>query len=137
MGVRKDDPGFQALAVVGGRRDLVDTRIIKIVRPALETIVVYAARIVGLCSQYEVKDVLRHKPILARYAFQKPRTDASVTRLSLPSAEAPPISRIAVSPGEPAMPRWTKPPTQPSSIEMNPAGPTRLACLRRTKRCSG
>jgi hypothetical protein len=60
-----------------------------------------------------------------------------VARPSLDAVLSPPISTMASSPCAPAMPRCTKPPTAPSSIEMKPAGPTRLDCFRRTVRCSG
>src|SRR5271165_7047415 len=58
-----------------------------------------------------------HRSICARYAFQKPRTEASVARVSCVSAPAPPISITDSSSAAAAMPRCTKPPTAPSSID--------------------
>ena len=39
--------------------------------------------------------------------------------------------------GDARVPRCTKPPTQPSSIEMKPAGPTRFCCFSRRRFISG
>ena len=52
-----------------------------------------------------------------RYAFQKPRTEASVARVSCDSAPSPPMLTTDSSSPAAATPRCTKPPTQPSSIE--------------------
>ena len=51
----------------------------------------------------------------ARYAFQKPRTEASVARVRVLLASEPPISRTPSRSDAPTTPRYTIPPTQPSS----------------------
>ena len=59
-----------------------------------------------------------HSPICARYAFQNPRTAASLTRLSAEATLAPPISTTESRSGAVATARCTKPGAAPSSIEM-------------------
>src|SRR5437899_3194023 len=78
-----------------------------------------------------------HKPMCLRYCCHSPRTEVSVTRDSFDSTVRPPISTNDERSDAPAAPRWTNPVAAPSSSEMYPAGPTRLACfMRRSVICA-
>ena len=67
--------------------------------------------------------------------------DRHCTLMTLPlawvSMPVPPISTIAAWPPAVAIPRSTKPPMQPSSIDTKPAGPPRFRCRSRRLRMSG
>src|SRR5262249_18698906 len=100
------------------------------VRPLVETILVDHINVVS----DQVLDLLSHglihwcvlganvhpqAPIIARYFFQNPRTEASVARNGCEHASEPPIpNKPAPSLSLPCTARGTTPPTAPSSIEI-------------------
>ena len=115
-----DDAGGIATAVIVGGGDLVEALFEEQARPVLQPIGVDAAGVFGVQrgqAEQRFGVASRHRPMCARYAFQKPRTEASVARVSCVSAPAPPISITDSSSAAAAMPRCTKPPTAPSSID--------------------
>src|SRR5215470_3426392 len=102
----------------------------KELRPLIETVLVDHVHVVS----DQVLDLQSHclvdgrvlganvhpqAPIIARYFFQNPRTEASVARNGCEHASEPPIiNKPASSFSLPCTARCTNPPTAPSSIEI-------------------
>src|SRR5271170_3943507 len=114
-----NDPGSVATPVVLGRGDLVKAVFDEEVRPRFQPAGIDCRGI----GSVELRDPKQsaHRPVIWRHSDQKPRTEASVARVGWLAMSAPPISTIALSLSAVAMPRSTKPPTHPSSIDTNPA----------------
>src|SRR3954470_955998 len=120
---RVDQPERQSGVVILGRGDAVAAILGEEIRPAFERVAVEAVGIGGVeILQFEpppnLGEVHRpHASIIPRQACQKPRTEASVARVSCDSWPNPPISITEHSSSAPGIARWIKPPTAPSSIE--------------------
>src|SRR5258708_27785585 len=80
--IGKDDRGLETLAMIGGRRDLVDASSVKMIGPLLKTVVVDAPRIFGLGANDQLIDAVGY--CVGHHAHLV--LDAHIAAISLPEA---------------------------------------------------
>lgn len=118
--VAVDEPDGSLHRPVLGGYHLVQAVLGEQRRPVLQPVVIQRMRVAGeqVLDGEARADIHDHgaNPIISRYWFQKPRTEASEIRLSALAWPAPPISTTLSSPSLPWIARCTQPPTQPSSM---------------------